>query len=198
MGIKLIALAATTLVLSTNVNAVTLTFDDIPSGSIQNISGNMPTYQDFNFSHTLDWVDVVGSSWNYGAVSGDFAILNNDSGTGVITEASNADFTFDGLWAKKWSTSPESGGTDTLSGTLSGFNNGSLVWQVSTGLNGSYEYYGAQAGLIDELHLGFGNVFLVDNLSLNGVSTVPVPAAVWLFGSGLIGLIGLARRKAHV
>jgi hypothetical protein len=27
-------------------------------------------------------------------------------------------------------------------------------------------------------------------------SAVPVPAAVWLFGSGLIGLIGLARRKA--
>ena len=25
---------------------------------------------------------------------------------------------------------------------------------------------------------------------------VPVPAAVWLFGSGLIGLIGIARRKA--
>ncbi len=27
------------------------------------------------------------------------------------------------------------------------------------------------------------------------VSSVPVPAAVWLFGSGLIGLIGVARRK---
>jgi len=27
------------------------------------------------------------------------------------------------------------------------------------------------------------------------VATVPVPAAVWLFGSGLIGLIGVARRK---
>ncbi|MEN8108052.1 MAG: VPLPA-CTERM sorting domain-containing protein, partial [Pseudomonadota bacterium] len=25
---------------------------------------------------------------------------------------------------------------------------------------------------------------------------VPVPAAVWLFGSGLIGLAGVARRKA--
>ncbi|MGB5398541.1 MAG: VPLPA-CTERM sorting domain-containing protein [Gammaproteobacteria bacterium] len=24
---------------------------------------------------------------------------------------------------------------------------------------------------------------------------MPVPAAVWLFGSGLIGLIGIARRK---
>jgi hypothetical protein len=28
------------------------------------------------------------------------------------------------------------------------------------------------------------------------VSAVPVPAAVWLFGSGLLGLIGVARRKS--
>jgi hypothetical protein len=28
------------------------------------------------------------------------------------------------------------------------------------------------------------------------VSQVPVPAAAWLFGSGLIGLIGVARKKA--
>jgi len=27
------------------------------------------------------------------------------------------------------------------------------------------------------------------------VTVVPVPAAVWLFGSGLIGLVGIARRK---
>jgi len=27
------------------------------------------------------------------------------------------------------------------------------------------------------------------------VSAVPIPAAVWLFGSGLLGLIGVARRK---
>ena len=27
------------------------------------------------------------------------------------------------------------------------------------------------------------------------ISAVPVPAAVWLFGSGLLGLVGLARRK---
>jgi len=29
------------------------------------------------------------------------------------------------------------------------------------------------------------------------VSAVPVPAAVWLFGSGLIGLVGFARRKVN-
>ena len=33
-----------------------------------------------------------------------------------------------------------------------------------------------------------------DDVTL-GVSAVPVPAAAWLFGSGLIGLTGIARRK---
>jgi hypothetical protein len=28
-----------------------------------------------------------------------------------------------------------------------------------------------------------------------GPQVVPVPAAVWLFGSGLLGLVGVARRK---
>lgn len=35
-----------------------------------------------------------------------------------------------------------------------------------------------------------------DNVSVTAdVSAVPVPAAAWLFGSGLIGLVGMARRK---
>ena len=34
---------------------------------------------------------------------------------------------------------------------------------------------------------------------VNGnVAVVPVPAAVWLFGSGLLGFVGVARRKRHV
>ena len=28
-----------------------------------------------------------------------------------------------------------------------------------------------------------------------GTTVIPVPAAVWLFGSGLLGLVGVARRK---
>ena len=35
--------------------------------------------------------------------------------------------------------------------------------------------------------------FAIDNLTT--VSAVPVPAAVWLFGSGLLGLVAVARRK---
>ena len=36
----------------------------------------------------------------------------------------------------------------------------------------------------------------IDNVSITAdVPAVPVPAAVWLFGSGLLGLVGVARRK---
>ena len=41
---------------------------------------------------------------------------------------------------------------------------------------------------------GFAAInFAIDDIVVN---PVPIPSAVWLFGSGLIGLIGLARRKA--
>ena len=35
------------------------------------------------------------------------------------------------------------------------------------------------------------------NTVASGFAVVPVPAAVWLFGSGLIGLISIARRKSQ-
>ena len=35
----------------------------------------------------------------------------------------------------------------------------------------------------------------VEDSAYGGGSVVPVPAAVWLFGSGLLGLVGVARRK---
>ena len=174
-------------------SAAVLTFDDVPGGSIKGSYGDMPTYQGFTFSPTLDWIDVEGTEWYYGANSGDFALLNNESGAGMIVDAGTSDFTFDGLYAKHWGTAPDTDGPDTLFGTLSGYNDGNLVWSLATSLNGSYKYYAAQAGLIDQLRLGFGNLFLVDDLELNAV---PVPAAAWLFGSGLIALFGIARRRS--
>ena len=43
----------------------------------------------------------------------------------------------------------------------------------------------------------FGNVAYRLNLTgtVSAPSAIPVPAAVWLFGSGLVGLVGVARRK---
>ena len=47
-------------------------------------------------------------------------------------------------------------------------------WQDGNGASVTVDYVGAQVN----------------------VSAVPVPAAVWLFGSGLIGLVGIARRRS--
>jgi len=41
----------------------------------------------------------------------------------------------------------------------------------------------------------FGGVTFVLHLTGTVASAVPVPAAVWLFGSGLLGLAGVARRR---
>ena len=43
---------------------------------------------------------------------------------------------------------------------------------------------------------GHGANFDMTSLTVTSIQTVPVPAAVWLFGSGLLGLVGVARRKA--
>jgi hypothetical protein len=57
--------------------------------------------------------------------------------------------------------------------------------------------------LPDQLELSFlsdTDIIGVNSTDLNNrVGTwVPVPAAVWLFGSGLLGLVGMARRKKTV
>jgi len=43
--------------------------------------------------------------------------------------------------------------------------------------------------------IGYTEVYNI-TVSAAPVSAVPVPAAAWLFGSGLLGLVGAARRKA--
>lgn len=42
---------------------------------------------------------------------------------------------------------------------------------------------------------GFFDIGSGNSLHITSVSAVPVPAAVWLFGSGLLGLMAIARRK---
>ena len=42
---------------------------------------------------------------------------------------------------------------------------------------------------------GTANIAGLGDCSMTQVSAVPVPAAAWLFASGMLGLVGLARRK---
>lgn len=62
-----------------------------------------------------------------------------------------------------------------------GYHGGGMILTVSSS---TLTNFGAQALTTSWTGSGFGDVF------------VPVPAAVWLFGSGILALLGVARRKA--
>jgi hypothetical protein len=58
------------------------------------------------------------------------------------------------------------------------------------------DYCGIAPGYRDPyIGASFEILFNADPVLTQVATVVPVPAAVWLFGSGLLGLIGLARRK---
>ena len=96
------------------------------------------------------------------------------------------------------------GGSITDFGWSSG--NGILDFEISNLSGWALDAWtsGYTAGSTEHLRLNVhGGVFDLGGVSsvkaftatADGFAVVPVPAAAWLFGSGLIGLVGFARRK---
>ena len=81
------------------------------------------------------------------------------------------------------------------------FNAPSFISSMTFASN-AFSFDESRAILIDDhsVVLDFSSISFWDNSSLDinfdQPPAVPIPSAVWLFGSGLIGLIGFARRKA--
>ena len=105
----------------------------------------------------------------------------------------------------------------TASGGLWSGNLTEFGWSVATGSNGLIEFrFNNASGLIGSQGLGFtggGMILTVSTSTLSdfgaqalttnwtgtgfGDVFVPLPGAVWLFGSGLLALLGVARRKVR-
>ena len=69
-----------------------------------------------------------------------------------------------------------------------------MVFDCETGDTFTLTY--SATAPVSDLIFNTGNeykLYLVG--TIGAASAVPVPAAVWLFGSGLISLVGFARRK---
>jgi len=59
----------------------------------------------------------------------------------------------------------------------------------------TYDAWGFNTNHGNQIYSHKSVVFYAWAVRSGDVSAVPVPAAVWLFGTGLIGLLGVARRK---
>ena len=77
------------------------------------------------------------------------------------------------------------------------YTGGSLVGGLTAGrVEGGFT---GISGSFSTLQSLLGQTFSASNgiAKVGPVAVVPVPAAVWLFGSGLLGLAGIARRKSQ-
>ncbi len=79
---------------------------------------------------------------------------------------------------------------------------GTLAADVLEALGNTDTLYGltgnGNTGVLQSYILGKASLAANGTLTLTGNSTtppVPLPAAVWLFGSGLMGLVGISRRR---
>lgn len=215
MYIKTIALAATTLVLSTSANAALVVrlgglayYDDV---------ADLTWLADANAAGTtMNWADANAwaASLNVGGVGGwrlpdtidvggDGATYTNfyqgvDYGYNITTHSELSNMFYNVL------------GNTALYDT-SGVATGCPPCLTNTGpfsnLQPFYYWSATEYAPIITDAWGFGMNFgvqikLVKDVGYyawavqsGDVSAVPLPTAVWLFGSGLIGLIGIARRK---
>ena len=140
-----------------------------PIDAVNPVYGANPTF-DADGIITPDGTGVLGAN-EYWEILGYASALNPG-----LDSAANS-----GSWIAKQTVANGFSGPLTLS---SAFNNISAFW---------IHYHGYQQSPKD----GYAFAVELDNIKVNAaVSAVPVPAAVWLFGSGLMGLLYSAKRKA--
>jgi len=190
--------------------AAVLTFDDIATDQ----TGLIPDgygHSDFIWGESEDgssrgglayihYSRHPGSGYDLGRVSGEYVGFEGWGSASFLTlESGTFDFNGAFITAAWW---------DDLQVVLEGYQNDTLLYSTTVTVNPtnpqwfdfnfnrinrlSFHSFGGSG--YDPNNLGNGNMFAFDNFTYE-LNAVPVPAAVWLFGSGLIGLIGFAKRK---
>ncbi len=187
MGIKSIALVASTLVLSSSLNAATVTYSGatltgatgiVLGGTVYDVAFGdfscVDLYSPCTSDSDLPFSTPVGRAAAHSALQ---QVLIDEYGTQPF------------LYSDINGCSPSSV-------------NFCYLWTVPTGTTGNAIVNWRLIKISNTMDTGFGgwhrsSAFPVEYYASTkwSVSVVPIPAAVWLFGSGLIGLIGIARHK---
>jgi len=177
------------LALSNTLSAETIFQQDFETsllGPNESVTG---AFSVSNSSYLGNGTYVIGHESPYSPFESSAYILSLD-----FTNVQDAVLTFDynietEACCDKFSILSNGDVNDTLSGTMSG----QLVVDLAslTGL----ENVALTFRFVSDASIQRQGV-IFDNILIDGtISSVPVPAAFWLFSSGLLGLIGIARRK---
>jgi hypothetical protein len=193
-------LGAVIYLLASNVNAAVIDFEEFQSSAPLDVS----VIGDLEFSRCtypgnpnicvttgvyVRDISSFGGSLNL-AASG---VMGADFGTNLSVKAANGS-SFDFTSVYFGITHP----FDPITGTLQGIRDGEVVYS-STNIvpNQAATLYQFDWQSVDEVVMStFGGTgwFVMDDIEY---SVVPIPPALWLFGSGLLGLIGIARKKTQ-
>ncbi len=148
-----------------------------------------------NAGATIDTTSINGNALtsamqfasNYGNLNSGLFTASNPNA--AITSASGPAGFLGGAWGYNF------GGSFSFNNTVNGFGSDQLMSFIALGVTDVSDLDGQ--AISNTFASGKWHVDAASGtVSYVGVSAVPVPAAVWLFGSGLLGLVGVSRRKS--
>jgi len=178
------------------------------ASSDTSFSNNGGTLSGSNAGLSLSGSTLVAvSGYNGNSAIGDLGTLSFT--TGALTSGSLQQ---GGTFAAGGTFDIQGNGTDGLNGTLfSGSFTSPVTWTLVTLANGTHNYTlsGVVTGTMNGMTVSgvtvqltvnsgkgyFDGAIAVASGETNVTSTVPEPSTLALFGSGLVGMISLARRK---
>ena len=199
MNIKSIMLAVTALVLSTSVNAALIDNGDYTTDSSTGLDWlDLTDTTNLSYDYVSSQLGIGGQfeGWSYATNADVIELLDNAGGSGIYYGGWSADnngvvIPLLDLWGHTL--------TYGESTAITSDSNALVSWRRNlVTLNDRPSY--SESLTMDNINIGSGSVennwaYSHIGSALIRPSAVPIPAASWLFGSGLIGLIGIARRR---
>lgn len=187
---------------------------DVCTTSTETLNFDITGTSDFyNFDYFTGQDSLANSSYDVSGSLQLVTITSDPNNLGNFTTTTSGDFTIGitditGIsYSAQFSQDAYTGMTLITSESLSGIAwniETPTLWSFNQTLNGGMslntipnDILGNYPGFnpLDGILTGSSGVTAVDMTLTGTISAVPVPAAVWLFGSGIISLVGFASRK---